>query len=101
MLGLGEAISVVGLGVTLWKTFKDARTWSEDEKLVDLAWLEIAKEKGVVDPDIEYVWAAHRKVERLVLEETHDVVYALDEESKIKYRITTGDLVLLGKTVAE
>ena len=99
MLGLGEAISAVGLGVTLWQSFKDARTWKEEEKLVDLQWLEVAKRTGTLDPDLEYVWAAPRKVERLILENTHDLVYALDEKQKIKYRITTGDLVLMGKKV--
>ena len=101
MLGLGEAFSAVGLAITLWDKFKSARKWPEADKLVDIKWPDVAKEKGVLDPEITYVWRRPTEVERLLLEGKHDVVYALDKERKIKYRLTTGDLVLLGKKAPE
>ncbi len=40
-------------------------------------------------------------METVLLEGKFDLVYALDEERKIKYRLTTGDLVLMGARVPE
>ena len=101
MFGLGEGISAVGMALTLWDRFKGARNWSEDEKLVDRDWFDLAKEKGILDPDVEYVWSAHRKVETRLLAGTHELVFALDEEQKVKYRIVRGGLVLMGKRPAD
>ncbi len=97
MFGLGEGISAVGLGLNLWDRFKEARIWSEDEKLVDGHWVALAKQKNLLDPDFDYVWCRRDKVETRLLAGTHELVFALDDEQKIKYRIARGDLVLMGK----
>ncbi len=101
MIGLGDAISAIGLGVQLWEKFKGGQQWEEAEKLVNLKWAEVAKEKGLLDPERRYVWRRTRDVETVLLEGKFDLVYALDEERKIKYRLTTGDLVLMGAKVPE
>ncbi len=100
MIGLGEAISAIGLGVQLWGKFKGGQQWEESEKLVNLKWLEKAKEKGLLDSGRRYVWRRVADVETTLLEGKFDLVYALDEERKIKYRLTTGGsagLVLMGQ----
>lgn len=87
----------VGLGLNLWDRLKEARIWSEDEKLVDGHWVALAKQKNLLDPDVEYVWSRPDMVETRLLAGTHELVFALDDEQKIKYRIARGDLVLMGK----
>ncbi len=82
MFGLGKAISAIGLGMNLWKSFKEAKSWKEGEKLAGFKWVEVAKRKGVLDPEIKYSWRRPEHVETLLLEGTHDLVYALDEETK-------------------
>ena len=96
MIGLGEAISAVGLGFQLWVKFKGSQQWEESEKLVNLKWLKVAQEKGLLDSERRFVWRRVADVETTLLEEKFDLVYALDEKRKIKYRLTTGDLVLMG-----
>ena len=99
MIGLGEAISAVGLGVQLWGKFKGGQQWEESEKLVNLKWAKVAQEKGLLDPSKRYVWRRAADVETTLLEGKFDLVYALDKERKIKYRLTTGGtrgLVLMG-----
>ncbi len=100
MIGLGEAISAVGLGVQLWDKFKGGQQWEESEKLVNLEWAKVAQEKGLLDSSKRYVWRRAADVETTLLEGKFDLVYALDEERKIKYRLTTGGtrgLVLMGQ----
>ena len=97
MIGLGEAISVVGLSAQLWEIFTGGQQWEESEKLVNLKWAEVAQEKGLLDSGRRYVWRRVADVETTLLEGKFDLVYALDEERKIKYRLTTGDIVLMGQ----
>ncbi len=97
LIGLGEAISAIGFGGQLWGKFKGARQWKESEQLVNLDWLIIAKEKGLLDSETLSVWRLVADVESTLLEGTFDLVYALDEKRKIKYRLTTGDLVLMAR----
>ena len=97
MFGLGERVSIVGLGLQLWKKYKDAQKWETRDKLVDNQWFTLAIEKGVLEADLDYSWSLLEKVETRLLQETHDIIYALDEEAQIKYRILLGDLVLLAR----
>ena len=97
MFGLGDGISVIGLAVTLWQKHKEAKTWTQEDKLVDSEWLELAKEKGVIDPEVIYGWSVPESVERRLLAGTHEMVFALDPERKIKYRITNGHAILLAR----
>ena len=97
MFGLGESISIIGLGWQLYEKYKNAQAWETQDKLVDNKWLDLAKEKGVLEPVPNYRWARPERVETLLLARTHDLIYALDKKNKIKYRIIWGDLVLIGK----
>ena len=97
MFGLGDSVSIVGLSLQLWKKYKDAQKWETRDKLVDNQWFTLAIEKGVLEADIDYSWSLLEKVETRLLQETHDIIYALDEEAQIKYRILLGDLVLLAR----
>ena len=97
MFGLGESVSIVGLGLQLWNKYKDAQKWETRDKLVDNHWFTLAIEKGVLEADLDYSWSHLEKVETRLLQETHDIIYALDEEAQIKYRILLGDLVLLAR----
>ena len=97
MFGLGESVSIVGLGLQLWKKYKDAQKWETRDKLVDNQWFTLAIEKGVLEADLDYSWSLLEKVETRLLQKTHDIIYALDEEAQIKYRILWGDLVLLAR----
>ena len=63
MLGLGEGLAIIGLGVQLWDKYKDGQAWETADKEVDAKWLDVAKERGVVDADAEYVWSRARSVE--------------------------------------
>ncbi len=101
MIGLGEAISAVGLGVQLSGKFKGGQQWEESEKLVNLKWAKVAQEKGLLDSGRRYVWRRVADVETTLLEGKYDLIYALDKERKIKYRLTTGDLVLMGQKTDE
>jgi protein-tyrosine-phosphatase len=97
MLGIGEGISIIGLSLQLWKKYKSAQTWETQDKQVDSQWLDLAKEKGVLDLNLDYRWSRPEKVETRLFQESHDVIYALDEENKIKYRIFHRDLVLVAR----
>ena len=97
MFGLGESISIIGLGWKLYEKYKNAQAWETQDKLVDNKWLDLAKEKGVLKPEPDYRWARPERVETLLLARTHDLIYALDKKNKIKYRIIWRDLVLIGK----
>ena len=101
MFGLGEGISALGLALNLWDRFKGARTWSEGEILVDRDWFGVAKEKGFLDPDIEYRWSKPDKVHTRLMAGTHELVFALDDKRKIKNRIVRGGLVLMAKRPAD
>ncbi len=101
MIGLGEAISAIRFGDQLSGKFKGARQWNESEKLIKLDWLIIAKENWLLDSGTQYVWRHDADVESTLLEGTFDLVYALDEERKIKHRLTTGDLVLMARKTGD
>ena len=97
MFGLGKSISAVGLAATLWQTFKDGATWTEVDKIVSANWLDLAKKRYVLDPDLEYRWSAFDKVESRILEGAYGLAYALDPSAKVKYRIVRRDAVLIAR----
>ena len=96
MFGLSESISIIRRW-QLYEKYKNAQAWETQDKLVDNKWLDLAKEKGVLELDPDYRWARPERVETLLLARTHDLIYALDKKNKIKYRIIWRDLVLIGK----
>ena len=87
----GLLVSTVGLLNDLWGTHHDLHTWTEQDLRVDEEWLPLAIEKGILPgPEEQYMWSWATHVATRELKGTHQVVVALNEERKIKYRIVQG-----------
>jgi len=66
MFGLGESVSIVGLGLQLWKKYKDAQKWETRDRLVDNQWFTLAIEKGVLEADLDYSWSHLERITPMV-----------------------------------
>ncbi len=88
----GFAFSAIGLAHTLGTGFKDWIDWEYDALLVDGAWLPLALKKGILEGKPEdYSWPQERRVATLQLAGTHDVVMAVIDKRRIKFRIVQGE----------
>jgi hypothetical protein len=57
--------------------------------------------KGILrGSEDDYTWSAEDKIPTRELRGTHQVVVALNEEQKIKYRLRLGESMLLTRRVA-
>ena len=96
----GLAISSIGLAVSLAKKYKDRSAWDERDVEVDMEWLEVALEKGILDgTKDDYRWRLLKEVPTLELKETHSVVIAINKDKKLKYRIVVGKIGYLSRAI--
>ena len=87
----GLAISGFGLAASLGQQFKDWLEWKQEDQIVDTEWFHLALEKGILDgTESDYSWAMEERVAALTLRGTHDVVMAVIDKRRTKYRIVRG-----------
>jgi hypothetical protein len=102
---LGLAISCIGVGNDLLNTKHDRETWKDEEWAVNGQFLEPAIKAGLVTGAMDsFRWVSEDDVLTRELERTHQVVFAYNDEKKIRYRIVRGrrgerKLVLMQKIV--
>lgn len=96
----GKDAMVIGIDlIAAYELVRDHFTWETVEPLmVDRNRLDLAKEKGSVDPDGDYVWSDIAKAESRRLAGTHEFVWLLDKKQRTKRQIRHGKLVLLTQT---
>src|SRR3954451_14242158 len=102
----GLAISCIGVMNDLLNTKRERETWKEEEWSVNGNFLEVAIKRGLVTGPLEiFRWVREKDVLTRTLEETYQVVFACNDEKKIRYRIVYGRLpgdrnILMKKTTA-
>ena len=62
--------------------------WVEKDMPVDNEWLDLARNKGILNKSSEYSWPAENKVPTLELQGTHSLVVIYNKEKRTMYRIT-------------
>jgi len=97
MAALNEAYTMVGLGETLWQSVPEARGWAEAELEVGDDWIALALREGALDAEGQYFWEPPDEVDRLLLEGTYDLIYALEPAAAKRYRLTAGGRILIGR----
>ena len=87
----GLAISAFGLFKDLAQKHEDLDTWKEEDLPVDRYWLPTALEKGYLTGDTaDYAWPLIVSAPTLEMKGTHEVVLAVNEKKKTKYRLVQG-----------
>ena len=96
----GLVVSSIGLAVDLAKKYKDWGVWEERDVEVDMKWLEVALEKGILDgTKDDYTWRLLKEVPTLELKGTHSVVIAVNKDKRLKYRIVVGKEGYLSRAI--
>lgn len=96
----GLAISSIGLAVSLAKEYKYWSAWGERDVEVDMKWLEVALEKGILDgTKNDYTWRLLKEVPTLELKGTHSVVIAVNKNKRLRYRIVVGKVGYLSRAI--
>ena len=87
----GFAISGINSLLTFRKAYKDWSSWDERDVEVELDYLDVALEKGVIEGNKdEFAWMRITRLPTAELKGTHCAVVAINAEKKIKYRIVVG-----------
>ena len=103
---LGVVISFIGVTNDWLNTKRDRETWKDEDLAVNRKFPELALKAGLVTGAMDrFRWVSEDDVLARELEGTHQVVFAYNDESKIRYRIVRGrrgerKLVLMPNTVA-
>ena len=85
------AITALGVFHSLRKSHKDLQNWEESDLEVEFRWLDVALEKGFLDGEkYDYAWPWAKRVPTLELEGTHQTVFAINEDTRSRYRLVTG-----------
>ena len=75
----------------------DALAWQERDLVVDRKWLKLAVKEGVLNGcTSDYLYANQRSVSSFELERKAEVMFALNTQKQVKYRITIGNRKRLG-----
>jgi hypothetical protein len=102
---LGLAISFIGVTNDLLNTTRERETWKDEEWSVNGNFLEVAIKHGLVTglPE-DFRRVRENNVLTKTLEKTYQVVFAYNDEKKIRYRIVYGRpgdrSILMKKTAA-
>jgi hypothetical protein len=87
----GLTISGINLALNLQKTYKDWSSWKEADVEVDLEWIDVALDKGVIEgKNRDFEWMRLTRLPIAELKHTHSAVIAINEKKRIKYRIVVG-----------
>ena len=85
---LGVALSFIGVPDDGLNTKHDHETWNDEEWAVNRKFPELALKAGLVTGAIDrFRWVSEDDVLTRELERTHQVVFAYNDEKKIRYRI--------------
>jgi hypothetical protein len=88
---LGVAISFIDVTNDGLNTQHDRETWNDAEWAVNRKFPELALKAGLVTGAIDrFRWVSEDDVLTRELERTHQVVFAYNDEKKIRYRIVRG-----------
>lgn len=87
----GFIVNCFGVASQIISTYKDLSSWEEKDLKVNREYLTLAIQKGILSPsESEYAWVNESNVPELELKGTHEMVFALNEAKKIKYRLVYG-----------
>jgi len=93
----GTIVSDVMAASTWISTVNNALDWQEQDLVVDRKWLKLAVKQGVLNGcTSDYVYANQRSVSSFELESKAEVMFALNVQKQVKYRITIGNPRRLG-----
>jgi hypothetical protein len=85
---LGLAISCIGVTNDLLNTKRERETWKMEEWPVNGKFPEVAIKAGLVTGPLErFRWVRENDVLTRTLDETYQVVFAYNDEKKIRYRM--------------
>ena len=88
---LGVVISFIGVTNDWPNTKRDRETWKDEELAVNRKFPELALKAGLVTGAMDrFRWVSEDDVLTRELEKTHQVVFAYNDEKKIRYRIVRG-----------
>jgi hypothetical protein len=88
---LGVALSFIGVTNDGLNTQHDRETWKDEEWAVNRKFPELALKAGLVTGAMDrFRWVSEDDVLTRELERTHQVVFAYNDEKKIRYRIVRG-----------
>ncbi len=87
----GLAISAFGVFHNLVKSHKNLLQWEVSDLEVDFEWLDVAIENGFLDGEkSDYAWPVAKRVSTLELKGTHQTVMAINEDTRSRHRLVTG-----------
>lgn len=91
-------IDALGFIYDVIKDMKEYLTWSEEEKMIELSWVEKSGfDKEATKNGYALRWSRPDKVETRKLE-GYDIMYELDKKNRVRRKLVTRDgLVLVGK----
>jgi hypothetical protein len=88
---LGVMISFIGVTNDWLNTKRDRETWKDEELTVNRKFPELALKAGLVTGAMDrFRWVSEDDVLARELEGTHQVVFAYNDEKRIRYRIVRG-----------
>ena len=88
---VGVELSFIGVPDDGLNTKHDHETWNNEEWAVNRKFPELALKAGLVTGAMDrFRWVSEDDVLTRELERTHQVVFAYNDEKKIRYRIVRG-----------
>lgn len=89
----GFIITGLSFANDLYSRFLDLSNWEEKDLKVNMEYLKVAIKKGLLPgSEGDYAWVNSQNVATWELKGTHEVVFAINEVKKIKYRLVWGKM---------